>query len=157
MGNKNAVTTGEYETLHISALTDEEVSLHQSVDISAQAQAEGSVRLMCIREHRILLRIRRVQEADIDGMAISKVSTFKGWNVKGKVDYSEIEQTSTLATIQLLDDALGRVQALKIRAIEQLRNILKETSGNDDALGSLCASIDRAAAKFAAEKPTEDA
>ena len=151
-GNKNAVTTGEYETIHVSALTEAERGLYESLDVAPRAQVEGQIRLLSLREHRILLRIRGIEEDDVDGFGISSVSTQKGWNVKGKVDLTTVERTSTLDTVQRLEDALTRVQAQKLRAVDQLRGILKENPPNTGGLDAIVQAINRSAQKIAAEK-----
>lgn len=154
-GNKNAVTTGEYETLHVSALSPQESALYASLDISPRKQTEDAIRLFSVREHRILLRINRVEDAAEDGLGISSVTTHDGWNVKGKVDFSVAERTTTLDTIQRLEEALTRVQAQKLRAIDQLRAIVKENPPNTGGLDAIVAVIDRSARKIAAAKEAE--
>lgn len=154
-GNKNAVATGEYETLHVSALTDAERGLYDALDVDPRSQAEGTIRLLSIREHRIMLRIRRVMEADEDGFEISSISTIRGWQPKGKVDTTQVDRTSTLETIQRLEDALTRVQGLKVRAIEQLRAVAKENPPDSGGLTAIVEAINRSAKKIAAQKEAE--
>jgi uncharacterized protein YjcR len=155
-GNKNALTTGEYETLHYSALSSEEQVLYDSLDISPKKQAEDSIRLACIREHRILIRIKRVEESSQeDGVGISSETTHDGWNVKGKVDFTVTERTSTLDTVMRLEDALTRVQALKAKYIDQLRGILKENPSSSGGLEAIVEAIDRSAKAIAASKEAE--
>lgn len=138
--NNNAVTTGEYETLHLSALSPDERALYETLCVSALFQAEANLRLVSIREHRILLRIRRIEASATEtldkerGFGIASITTHKGWNVKGKVDFSVTERTSTLDTIQRLEEALTRIQALKVKAIEQLRRLETDTPPEDDPL-----------------------
>jgi uncharacterized protein YjcR len=153
-GNKNAVVTGEYETLHYSALTPEEQALYDGVTVSPREQTEGSIRLLSVREHRILIRIRRAQEAEelAEGFELSKLTTHQGWNVKGKVDFTVAERTSLLDTIMRLEDALTRVQAMKAKAVEALRAILKENPESSGGLDAIVAAIDRSAANIAAQK-----
>lgn len=156
-GNKNAVRTGEFETLHLSALSAEERLLYEALPVDPKAQAESNLRLASIREHRILLRINRVIEESEDGFGISSITTHNGWNVKGKVDFSIVEKSSTLDTVMRLEDALTRVQALKAKTIEQLRNILTDDTGKgEDRLGAIVAAIDRSALALAPGKEEED-
>lgn len=155
-GNKNALVTGEYETIYLSALSDEERQLYLGMPIIPKEQAENNLRLICIRIHRILLRINRAQEASEDGLEISKAITHDGWNVKGKVDFTVFERTSTLETVMRLEEALTRLQAIKIRAIDQLRASLKDGGGGEDRLQNLVAAIDRSSAKIARSKPSTE-
>lgn len=154
-GNKNALATGEYETIHVSALTEAERGLYESLDVQPRAQVEGQIRLLSVREHRILLRIKRIEEDDVDGFGISSVTTHNGWNVKGKVDFSVVERTTTLDTVQRLEDALTRVQAQKLKAVDQLRAILKENPPDSGGLDAIVQAINRSAQKIAAEKEAD--
>src|SRR4051812_9327618 len=78
-GNKRAVTTGEYETLHYSALSEDERQLYDTIDVMPRPQAEGAILLASIREHRILIRIKRAEEASVEGFGVSSIQTSKGW------------------------------------------------------------------------------
>lgn len=141
-GNKNAVTTGEYESIYAGTLTDEENAAYQAMDTSPLRQATEQVKLLTIREVRMLARIKDLKEQDEAqpeeqrGFGISSITTRRGWDVKGKVDYTEAERTSTLDSILKLEEALTRIQALKRAAIEQLRKTIAATppDGNDPVL-----------------------
>ena len=151
--NKNALVSGEYETIYISALTAEERHLYVNMTLNPREQAENNLRLICIRIHRILIRIHRLEEADEDGFGTSSISIQQGWNVKGKVDLVTIEKTSTLTSVMALEESITRLQAVKIRAIEQLRAALKDSGQTgEDRLQSLVSAIDRSAENIAAAR-----
>lgn len=152
--NKHALTTGEYETLHVSALSPQEQLLHVAVSVDPRAQAEAAIRLLSIREHRILLRIADVlTQDDPDGLLISSVTSHHGWNVKGKVDFSTTERPPLLDAVLRLEEALTRIQNMKARTIDQLRAILKDTHAEDSSggLDAITAAIDRSARLLAGE------
>ncbi len=158
-GNKYAVTTGEHETLHLSALPPAQQALYSSLDTSPKSQHENEVRLLSVREHRILLRITAAELSETDaqdGMETASLTTHKGWNVKGKVDFAVEERRPILEKIMRLEDALTRVQSLKSTAIERLRSALKEEGGGEDRLGNLVKAINRSAEIEALEEETED-
>jgi uncharacterized protein YjcR len=52
------VTTGAYETICPDALTDEEREFYGRIDTSARFQAEEEIRLLSIREWRMLGRAK---------------------------------------------------------------------------------------------------
>ena len=54
---KNAVTTGAYEEIVYDRLPDTERELYGRIDPSPRAQAEQEIRLLTIRECRMLARI----------------------------------------------------------------------------------------------------
>lgn len=60
IGNKKAVTTGEYETIWFDCLTEEEQSLCGSINTDTLAQVEEDIRLITIRERRMMERIRKL-------------------------------------------------------------------------------------------------
>lgn len=135
----------------MSALPHEQRSLYETLDTSPIAQAEQNLRLTSIREHRILIRINNVLAADEDGFGISTIQTHLGWNVKGKVDFSVAERTSTLSSVMHLEDALTRVQALKAKGIDQLRNCLLDNPPESGNLDAIVSAIDRSAQAEARE------
>lgn len=152
--NKNAVTTGEYETIHLSALPPEQQALYKSVDITPMQQAENNLRLISVREHRILLRINQAEAAGNElGMLLTSRKHEIGWGGKGKVDLITTETAPVLTTVMALEDALTRIQVLKARAIEQLSRERDKTPPQNDGLKSLVNVIDESGKAIArAEK-----
>jgi len=53
-GNKNSVKTGEYETIWLDALDDEERVLFYSVQTEVLKQLDQEIRLLELRERRML-------------------------------------------------------------------------------------------------------
>ena len=60
-GNKNAVKTGEYETIWLDQLTEEERELYGKLDTEVAVRIETSIRLIEIRERRMLARIAKLK------------------------------------------------------------------------------------------------
>jgi uncharacterized protein YjcR len=56
--NKNAVTTGEFETIWLDCLTDDEQYLYEKINTDELAQVEEAIRLTTLRERRMLKRIQ---------------------------------------------------------------------------------------------------
>jgi hypothetical protein len=157
-GNKNAVVTGEFETIHASELTGEERQLYDTLDITPLAQTRASLRLASIREHRILLRQTRLEaaiEPDADGFSVSQMLIHKGWNVKGKVDFSIVERTPVLATLMRLEESLTRIQRMKTKIIDQLRECIKDAPPETDGLSEIVNAIDRSAQLLVATEEEE--
>lgn len=131
-GNKNAVTTGEFETLLFSCLDPEEKKLADAVPADKEQLLLQEIRLLTVREHRMLRRIedlRRTEECHDSGepaegmtMVSRKFEIEKG-NI---TDLKEFQ--GKLGQIQSIEDALTRVQGRKQRAIEALHKF-----GFDDA------------------------
>ena len=115
-GNKNAVTTGEFETLLFDCLEPEERSLADAVPADKGQLLLQEIRLLTVREHRMLKRIEDLRQIDFTVVKKKAGSEFS------------IEEQATLGQIQSIEEALTRVQARKQRAIEALHKF-----GFDDA------------------------
>lgn len=123
-GNKNAVTTGEFETLLFDCLDLDERRLADAVPADKEQLLLQEIRLLTVREHRMLKRIDDLQKSEeyfnngelAEGMTM--VSRKQGFD-KGKLtDLKDFQ--GKLGQIQNIEDALTRVQARKQRAIEAL-------------------------------------
>ena len=136
-GNKNAVKTGEFETLFFDTLNPEEKQLAAMVQPDKEQLLLQEIRLLTVREHRMLKRIealRRLEErepaAESDGENIPpgmSVTEYSSGIEKGKP--TELRKyEGILGQIQTIEDALTRVQARQQKAIETLHKF-----GYDDA------------------------
>lgn len=131
-GNKNAVTTGQHETIYAAGLTGEELGLYGELDVSPKAQVEEEIRLLSIRERRMLLRI---QDLVMGGeLGTTETGYAVGWNVKGKVDMATTKAEANLERIQRIEEALTKVQQRKAQFVALLVKIEAETPPEDDPL-----------------------
>ena len=136
-GNKNAVTTGEFETLFFDCLEPDELQLAKAVSLDKEQLLLQEIQLLTVRERRMLKRIENLRQAEGASEAAGKygivvppgmtVTGYKAGNEKGKItDFGEYK--GTLGQIQSIEDALTRVQARKQAAIDSLHRY-----GVDDA------------------------
>lgn len=146
-GNKNALTTGEYETIFEDVLTEEERGLFNYVDTSPLVQVDENIRLLSIRERRMLKRIsdviegmtekeRRVLQERIttkvpvevhdEATGKSKIVTTK----KDELAITELEETEfrKIDDVLKLEEALTRVQDKKLKAIKLKHEIDEQFS-----------------------------
>ena len=131
--NKNAVTTGEFETLLFDCLDPEERRLAKAVPEDKTQLLLQEIQLLTVRERRMLKRIELLRKSvDETGAAVygdsgmTVVSRKIGIEKGKKTDL--LEYQGKLGQIQSVEDALTRVQARKQRAIEALHKF-----GYDDA------------------------
>lgn len=136
--NKNAVKTGEFETLFFDTLNPDEQNLINAVQLDKEQLLFQEIKLLTVREHRMLKRIaslrllekaeRQTDGSDLDkapsGMSVIKYTT--GLE-KGKLTHLK-EYGGILGQIQAIEDALTRVQGRRQKAIETLHRF-----GYDDA------------------------
>lgn len=140
--NKKAVTTGEFETIWMDALEEDEQDLVDQVDTDPIQQADEAIKLLSIRERRMLQRIGKLMNGltekqrrvlnelkgikDIMTVHDEKSGTTKSIPVtRTEMVESQVEETEYRAIDDILkiEDALTRVQAQKLKAVE-LKNRL---------------------------------
>ena len=131
--NKNAVTTGEFETLLFDCLDLEEQRLVQAVPEDKQALLMQEIQLLTVRERRMLKRIELLRNAAdkedkiiVGETGMTAVGHKKGIEKDKETDL--LEYRGKLGQIQNIEDALTRVQARKQAAIDALHRY-----GVDDA------------------------
>lgn len=130
--NKNAVKTGEFETLFFDALDPEEQRLVDALPTSKEKLLLQEIQLLTVRERRMMHRIETVEdtteqmdnETALDGMTLVKRKS--GMEKDKETDLKEYH--GKLGQIQAIEDALTRVQARKQKAIDSLHRF-----GFDDA------------------------
>lgn len=142
-GNKKAVTTGEYETIWLDALDDEERELLNQIDTDPLAQVNEAIMKLELRERRMLLRIKHRTDGLSEKQrrvlselkAIKDVMTVHDEKTGGiktvpmtrmEMVQSEIEETELPAIDYILriEEALTRVQGQKIKVIELKNKLL---------------------------------
>lgn len=62
-GSKNALKTGQYETILASTMTPEELSYRDSLDINPLTTLRETLKTLRMRELRILRRIKKAMDA----------------------------------------------------------------------------------------------
>lgn len=121
LGNKNAVKTGEFETIFFDTLEEDEKKLINNLPADKETLLLQEIKLLTVRERRMLERISELKELNF---TITKRR--KGTE---KEKYTDLEEhQATLGQVQSIEDALTRVQARKQRAIDSLHKF-----GYDDA------------------------
>ncbi len=93
-GNKNAVKTGEFETLFFDGLNQEEHQLLDVIQPNKKQLLMQEIKLLTVREYRMLKRINEIRAQE--------------------------ECNDNIQLIQVIEEALTRVQAKQQRAIETL-------------------------------------
>ena len=112
IGNKNAVTTGEYESIFQNVLTDEEKSIFKKIKVENTDslllnEYIEEYKLLTIRELRMMRRIMTLEQSERD-MTIGSIK--KKNNSQGNIE-TTTEAEATLDKIQRIEDGLTRVTA----------------------------------------------
>lgn len=137
--NKNAVKTGEFETLFFDTLQADEKRLIETVELDKEQLLLQEIQLLTVRERRMLQRIENLKAMEETeplekplyperkiprGMSVTK---FSDGMEKGEITHL-CEYEGILGQIQSIEDALTRVQSRRQKAIESLHKF-----GYDDA------------------------
>ncbi|CEN80988.1 phage terminase small subunit [Paraclostridium sordellii] len=112
-GNKNAVKTGEFETIFFDTLEEDELNLIRNIEVEKKKLLEQEIQLFTVRERRMLKRIELLKEKEM-----TLVSTKSG--VEKGMDTELNEYEANLGQIQSIEEALTRVQDKKQKAIDSL-------------------------------------
>lgn len=121
--NKNAVTTGEYESIYKDVLDDDELEFFNNYSVKSKVEElEDELKLLNIREKRMLKRIADLKHTGKD-LTISSITRNKSSTTEYGGTESESSSTyaeSTVEKIQRIEEALTRIQEAKRRCIESL-------------------------------------
>lgn len=143
--NKKAVTTGEFETIWMDALEEDEQDLVDQVDTDPIQQADEAIKLLSIRERRMLQRIGKL----MNGLTEKKrrvLNELKGIKdvltvhdemsgitktipvTRTEMVESQVEETEYRAIDDILkiEDALTRVQAQKLKAVKLMNHLIDD-------------------------------
>lgn len=116
-GNKRAVTTGEYEKL---LLTDEEKQIYDGlVMVDKKTCIESEYKMLCIREFRILKRIKAIQDKEKD-MNIERIVKRQYNSTNSNELETVTEATNVINPLQKLEDSLTRIQEAKRRYLDSM-------------------------------------
>ncbi|WP_434132748.1 phage terminase small subunit [Sporomusa sphaeroides] len=145
LGSKNALKTGEFETIWFDTLTEEEQALYGKVNTDTLAQVEQSIVFISFRERRMMERIKRLmdgltekekrivselrEEKQVVEMYDEKTAQTKTVTVPvPRMVVTSITETHSKAIDEILriEEGLTRVQQQKARFIA-----LKHTIEND--------------------------
>lgn len=130
VGNKKAMVTGEHETISWDALDDDEKLLFATIDTDELAAIDRTIRMMEVRERRMLLRIKRLQEGPemVDSLEVESEQDNPQF---GLMKSRTTNREAGLERIQRIEEALTRIQEKKGKYIE-LRSKLVPSSLRDE-------------------------
>ncbi|WP_408893492.1 phage terminase small subunit [Paenibacillus taichungensis] len=143
--NKKAVTTGEYETIWLDALEDDEQGLVDQIDTDPMVQTDQSIQMYGLRERRMLHRIKKLTDGLTErerrvlyelksikeAMTVHDEMTGKTKTIpvtRTELVESQVEEKTfrVIDDIISLEEALTRVQTQKLKAIEMKARLLDE-------------------------------
>ncbi|HBI2014359.1 TPA: small subunit of terminase [Enterococcus faecalis] len=135
--NKNAVKTGEYETIFADMLSDEEKDIYSTMNDDPFFILEEEIRILKIRQYRMLKRIKDAEvglnDEEVERLQqlrkVKEPSVIDGKMVTVKREVLKDVQVTRktfrkLDDILAIEDALTRVSNQLIKAIKQQKELL---------------------------------
>lgn len=136
VGNKNALKTGEYETIFFETLSDEEKDIYSSLNDDPSFALSEEIRLLKIRQLRMMKRIQQA-EAGLYDEEVERLQQLR--NIKTPLDVGgkklEIKR-EVMQDVQItrktrrkiddilsIEDSLTRISNQLSRAIKQLSEL----------------------------------
>lgn len=136
-GNKNAVVTGEYETISFDYLSEEERLLFEEITDDPLITINTTIRELKIRKRRVLMRISTVEDG-LDDFELTELQQLR--SIKEKQKYgsksawlssksmipvqTEKRSFRKLDDILKLEDVLTRIEGQLLRALNQKDKIM---------------------------------
>lgn len=141
--NKNALKTGEYETIFFDTLSDDEKDIYSSLDDDPSFVLSEEIRLLKIRQLRMMKRIKEAEsglnDEEVDRLQqMRKIKTpieKDGKKLEIKREIMQDVQVSRktyrkIDDILSIEDALTRISNQLTKAIKQLNALATEESRN---------------------------
>ncbi|MGQ4234002.1 phage terminase small subunit [Enterococcus faecalis] len=130
--NKNAVKTGEYETIFADLLSDEEKDIYSNMNDDPFFILEEEIRILKIRQYRMLKRIK-VAEAGLNDEEVERLQQLRKVKEPSAIDGKMVtvkrevlkDVQITRKTFRKLDDILAIEDALT-RISNQLTKAIKQ-------------------------------
>ncbi|EME3581982.1 small subunit of terminase [Enterococcus faecium] len=141
VGNKNALKTGEYETIFYETLSDEEKDIYSNLNNEPSFVLSEEIRLLKIRQLRMMKRIQQA-EAGLNDEEIERLQQLRKIKTPIEKDGRKLEiKREVMQDIQIsrktyrkiddilsIEDSLTRISNQLAKAIKQLEDItLNET------------------------------
>lgn len=122
-GNKRALTTGEYETIFFDVLSEEEKSIYKKLEIDNKRTCiEQEYKMLCIREYRILKRIKQIQDKEKD-MNIERIVKRQYSSNSSNETETVTEAINVITPLQKLEDSLTRIEDAKRKCLDSLHRM----------------------------------
>ncbi|MGG5340177.1 hypothetical protein IGJ48_002889 [Enterococcus pernyi] len=141
VGNKNALKTGEYETIFYETLSDEEKDIYSNLNNDPSFVLSEEIRLLKIRQLRMMKRIQQA-EAGLNEEEIERLQQLRKIKTPIEKDGRKLEiKREVMQDVQVsrkthrkiddilsIEDSLTRISNQLAKAIKQLEDItLNET------------------------------
>lgn len=113
--NKNAVKTGEYETIWLDTLSEDERSLVANIEVDILKMIDESISLLYVRERRMMQRINMLRQKEFN---VIQHEQSKTTTKDGDSESNTVRRELNIETIQRIEEGLTRLQDKKAKFLE---------------------------------------
>ncbi|QCJ57222.1 phage terminase small subunit [Enterococcus mundtii] len=135
-GNKNALKTGEYETIFFDTLSDDEKDIYSSLDDDPSFVLSEEIRLLKIRQLRMMKRIKKAEEG-LNEEEVERLQQLRKIKTPIEKDGKKLEiKREAMQDIQVsrkvyrkiddilsIEDSLTRISNQLTKSIKQLNEL----------------------------------
>lgn len=135
-GNKNALKTGEYETIFFNTLSDDEKDIYSSLDDDPSFVLSEEIRLLKIRQLRMMKRIKKAEEG-LNEEEVERLQQLRKIKTPIEKDGKKLEiKREAMQDIQIsrkvyrkiddilsIEDSLTRISNQLTKSIKQLNEL----------------------------------
>lgn len=136
VGNKNALKTGEYETIFYETLSDEEKDIYSNLNNDPSFVLSEEIRLLKIRQFRMMKRIQQA-EAGLNDEEIDRLQQLRKFKTPIEKDGKKLEiKREVMQDVQIsrktyrkiddilsIEDSLTRISNQLAKAIKQMNEL----------------------------------
>lgn len=134
-GNKNALKTGEFETIYFDLLSDDEKAIY-SADFSLADRLNQDIQELTMRKYRMM---KRVNEAE---KGLNLVESEKLYELRGRKQYVDSDKGGKKISIEVPQVTMTEMKEKEIRKIEDILRI-------EDALTRISNQLSRSIKQLA--------
>lgn len=134
-GNKNALKTGEFETIYYDLLSDDEKAIY-SADFSLADRLNQDIQELTMRKYRMM---KRVNEAE---KGLNLVESEKLYELRGRKQYVDSDKGGKKISIEVPQVTMTEMKEKEIRKIEDILRI-------EDALTRISNQLSRSIKQLA--------
>lgn len=114
--NKNALKTGEFETIYFDLLSDDEKAIY-SADFSLVDRLNQDIQELTMRKYRMMKRINEAEKG------LNLVETEKLYELRGRKQYVDSEKGGKKISIEVPQVTMTEMKEKSIRKIEDILRI----------------------------------
>ena len=127
-GNKNAVKTGEHETIFLEYLSDEEREVYSSLSEDPLFILTEEIRLLKIRQRRMMMRISNAEQG------LNLVEKERLYELRGRRQFIDSEKGGKKVAVEVPQMQITKKREKEVRKIEDILRIEEALTRISNAL-----------------------